>query len=504
MRHKGRTISESRPYRDAVDQLFSHAVICHGARSLADLAKLDFAALLEETGLGGIADQIDLAQAMGAIRSKYQVGRVFSEALDALDDRRRAIARKRTYAEVPEKLVALGREFGVSRERARQLEVNLKRTIEATTASEIRRAVRWLRRTIGPAAAPGKFRMTLNLLVGDALTEWRTAVEVAVMAESGYAYLDGVVGDDTFRELIRRTRRRAREFADGVGVIDERGLREALGGERVPEWESLVRNAGLVRMGTSLVLRSTRRVRVYLALWELGDPATRETIARVAGLADNTTLSSLLSSDPLFVRLTKDKWGLAAWTDDPYEGVVTEIVKRIDRAGGEIGIEELLNDIPERFDVLPATVKNYLATKKFIITGGYARVVLEPSVPLQDLSDARDVLWTRSGVPVLRFIVGTHHLKGNSQKVPVAVAQHLGVALDGSTKIPFTRPAGVDAASVIWRSYDPNGPEIGRLREALLESGASPGDEVFLVLKQDGLRLLSEGSTLLKRKPSRG
>jgi len=95
-----------------------------------------------------------------------------------------------------------------------------------------------------------------------------------------------------------------------------------------------------------------------------------------------------------------------------------------------------------------------------------------------------------------------HHLKGNSQKVSVAVAQHLGVGLDGSIKIPFEHPRGVDDASVIWRSYDPNGPEIGRLREALLESGVQPGEEVFVVLRREGLRLLTDASQFVNRKPA--
>ena len=249
------------------------------------------------------------------------------------------------------------------------------------------------------------------------------------------------------------------------------------------------------------MLRDTRRARVFLALREVGEPSRRDVIADLAGLADNSSLSSLLSSDPLFVRFTKDKWGLSAWTDEPYEGVVEAIVKRISEAGGAASIQSLVEEIPARFEVLPATVRNYLGTRKFEIDGDVVRVVAAPVAPRKDLAQARDVVWSKEGKPALRFTVGLHHLKGNSQKVSVAVAQHLGVGLDGSIKIPFRHPPGVDDASVIWRSYDPNGPEIGRLREALLECGVQPGDQVFVLLGRQGLRLLTDASRFVRKRP---
>ena len=116
-------------------------------------------------------------------------------------------------------------------------------------------------------------------------------------------------------------------------------------------------------------------------------------------------------------------------------------------------------------------------------------MALVPTSP-EALADARDVVWTARGEPVLRFAAGAHHLRGNSQKISMAVAQHLGVGLDGSAKIPFAHPRGVDAASVIWRSYDPNGPEMGCIREALKATGRRPGEEVHVLLDPAGLRVL--------------
>ena len=447
--------------------------------------KLDFETLVRESGIEGIADEIELI-----VPPPFQVGARFAEALDTLDVRRRTVALKRTYARNPEKLEALGNDFGVSRERARQLEVGLRSALEEQVGEMLREAAEWLRRTTGSAAEEEDFGRALEMLVGDAPKEVRTGAEVAVMEAAGYQRLEWGVGDREFLDLVYKVRSMAPGCANDAGIVDEEELREAAAKDPVPAWDLAVRNAGLVRVGDYLMLRDTRRARVFATLETLGKPVTRPELAAAAGLSDNTTLSSLLSSDPLFVRLTKDKWGLVDWTDNPYEGVVTEIVKRIERAGGEVAAEALLQEIPERFEVLQATVRNYLATRKFEVRDGMVRVVNAPFAPRQPLSEARDVVWTPDGDPAIQLEVGSHHLKGNSQKVSMAVAQHFGVGPDGSGKIPFADPRGVDDASLIWRSYDPNGPEMGRLREAMEAVGAEPGDTVTVILRTDGLRMV--------------
>ena len=484
-----------------MERLLGCAVLFHGAETLADLAEIDIATLLEQSGLGNAASNFEFIAAAESLRAEIQIGQEFASVLEGMDERRRIIARRRTYARVPEKLAVLGKEFGVSRERTRQLEVRLRWEVEKAASDTIGRAASWLEKAVGVAARPEKFEMIMGLLAGDAPPQWRTAVEVAIMNAVGYEYLDGVVGSEAFRVLIERAHTLAPGFANEAGVIDADALRERLGAVDVPEWDGLARNAGLVRIRDSLVVRDTRRARVYLALREIGEPSARDVIADVSGLDDNSSLSSLLSSDPLFVRFTKDTWGLSDWTDTPYEGVVDAIIKRIEEAGGEVEVTSLIEDIPARFGVLPATVRNYLGTPKFRVDGDMVRIVAAPIATERDLGAARDVVWSPDGTPVLRFVVGMQHLKGNSQKVSVAVAQHLGVGLDGSVKIPFERPRGVDDASVIWRSYDPNGPEIGRLREALLECGLQPGEEAFVLLAPEGLRVLDDGTELLARNP---
>lgn len=436
------------------------------------------------------------------VSSPGQIGHEFGRALAALDKRRRVIALRRTYAEKPVRLAVLGKEFGVSRERTRQLEVNLLQRVEPSTGELLGQAARWLRSVVGPVAPLDVFAGAMEEVVGDAPPRWRTAAEVALVRAAGYQIMDGVVGDASFREFVDEVRQRARMFSDRVGLIDEEGLRAAISAPPVPRWDAAVHNAGLIRVRGRLALRDTRRARVALALEEARRPLLRQEIAELANLADNTTLASLLSSDKTFVRLTKDAWGLASWTREPYRGVVSEVVKRLERAGGRIEVEALVEELPEQYGVLPATVRNYLSTRKFVVKDGFVSIAPRPRVSTQPLEEARDVMWTPDGKPVLRFPAGEQHLRGNSQKISMAVAQHLGVGLDQSRRVPFAYPRGVDAASVIWRSFDPNGPEMGRVREALQRADVRPGDDVLVLLNRRRLRLLDPWTVLLDEKPS--
>ncbi len=451
--------------------------------------------------LGSIADGLPLPEVVEALRSELAMGADFARALRSQDPRRQTIALKRTWSHAPARLQALGDEFGVSRERARQLEVRLRETVDRDVGRQVREAAQWLMGAIGSAACTDRFRAVLDVLVGDAPAKWRPAAEVAVMNAAGYAFLEGVVGDHEFRDRLEDARLCASEFANDAGVIDEPALRAAIGTMDDTAWEHLTRNAGLARFGCHLLVRDTRRSRVFLALDEAGEPMVRSVISVQADLPDNSSLSSLLSSDPLFVRFTKDKWGLANWTDEPYHGVVEALLRRIREAGGRARIEELVEEISARYEVLPATVRNYLSTRKFRTVDDEVEIVAHPVAAERSLDGARDVLWTKRRQPVLRLLVGAHHLRGNSQKIATAVAQHLGLNPDDSIKVPFVQPRGVDAASVIWRSYDPNGPELGRLRQALERHNAQAGDEVYIRLDRSGLRMFTDGSGLQERRP---
>ncbi len=82
-----------------------------------------------------IEDEADGPDAeLESAQNEKAFGQAVSHALTTLDDRERLIARKRLMDDDPMTLADLGREIGVSRERARQLELRAKRKLAAVLA----------------------------------------------------------------------------------------------------------------------------------------------------------------------------------------------------------------------------------------------------------------------------------------------------------------------------------------------------------------------------------
>jgi RNA polymerase sigma-32 factor len=96
-------------------------------------------AYAEASGQSDLRDRIEDEGAgpdaeLEAEENEQIFGKAVSHALTALDDRERLIARKRLMNDEPMTLADLGREIGVSRERARQLELRAKRKLAAVLA----------------------------------------------------------------------------------------------------------------------------------------------------------------------------------------------------------------------------------------------------------------------------------------------------------------------------------------------------------------------------------
>ncbi len=96
-------------------------------------------AYAEASGQSDLRDRIEDEAAgpdgeLEAAENEKAFGKAVSHALTTLDDRERLIARKRLMDDDPMTLADLGREIGVSRERARQLELRAKRKLAAVLA----------------------------------------------------------------------------------------------------------------------------------------------------------------------------------------------------------------------------------------------------------------------------------------------------------------------------------------------------------------------------------
>lgn len=487
-----------------IQRLAARAVVLGAARSLGDVLGGDLDRLVQ--GDPELADAISILDARdiaGRALDDLSIGTAFTEALEDLDPRQRWIAEHRTLAPEPATLDVAGRHLGLSRESARQLEKGLLAQLRSRIGDPLRVSLDALHSRIGEVTEREAFRGALSDLVSGVSSEIRPMAEELLRHElSDVRTVGDYVVSPRALEAVKRLRARAEELADEHGIVGD--LEPLVAGEDAladVDGPTLLNLVGVDELFGSVVLRRSVRNATLLALKALGRPSTKEEVAERAGVESARSVANQLSALNGVVKVDLRRWGLAEWTDDPYEGVANEIVQRIEEDGGSTLKSRLLQEIPDRFGVARSTVEAYIGTDRFETEDGYVRLSRASDIELRDLSTLSCIVWRPDGAPVYRFDVDARYLDGYSIKVPKEVAYHLGVGLDERTTIECAEPPGSGEVSVIWRSHDLLGPEIGRLRGALELVGARAGDEAFLSLDPDGLCLSLDGAQLKPEAP---
>ncbi|MBS4730562.1 hypothetical protein MSM1_20305 [Mycobacterium sp. SM1] len=231
-----------------------------------------------------------------------------------------------------------------------------------------------------------------------------------------------------------------------------------------------------VRWGTSVADKAVAVLHVS------GVPATAEMIA--AAIGENyhpRAVREALYGDHRFARTTRRTWALREWGLDEYGGVFSEIVKRIDVAGGVIEVETVVADMRTCFpDVAEISVRTYLAAAPgFVTEGGMVRKRTAadgwPTVP--PLRSVRRVFCNGRNEIRVALAVTRDLLRGSGQQVHPAVAAALGIH-PGEHRL-FSGPHG--AIKLAWHLSTTRGPSVGSLRALAASVGAELGDTVVLV-----------------------
>ena len=284
--------------------------------------------------------------------------------------------------------------------------------------------------------------------------------------------------------VIEEIRSHAPIFADDVGLVNVPQLLAGLPDDVDwhQHWPLLQPHTGLHELHGSLSIRDSAKARAKSALMSIGGAATREEIADVCGLSVTQTAGAF-SNIPSVVRATKDQWALKEWVDDEYDGIVGEIIQRIDEDGGATTTERLLRELPEKFSVSSSSVHAYMHTPKFVIRDGCISLANASSVELRPLEDAVHGL-DANGAPYWTFAVESRFFDGYSVLgVPPEFAKALGCEPDGSTYARIENLPMCRDLSIHWRLASTTGASLGYLADALRELGVQPGQVVSVTLK---------------------
>ena len=272
-----------------------------------------------------------------------------------------------------------------------------------------------------------------------------------------------------------------------MGLIDEAALHSELPNESwLPHWETLIGRCGFHRLIGSLALRDTQKATVKAALLSVGEPATRDRIASIAGLTPER-VGSQLSTIPSVVRADMRHWALDEWVDDTYDGIAAEIIQRIEAGGGATPLKGLIAELPRKYGVAEASVRAYADAPQFVVEGGMVRLADESELTLRALGEVMDGREDDGGARYWTFEANERHFKGYSVLgVPPALAVALGCEPNDSATAAIVNLPECRDLSVIWRLTSLAGASLGYVAEPLGRLGVRAGDRVRVVLRGPG------------------
>ena len=464
--------------------LLAAAAELHGAKTLADTLSPEVMRL---------AGRMEIANAIGAIRIDHvakgtpglvsvTLGRL-ALTINAVSETERTIIELRLIRTPSTTLEEVGSQVGVTRERIRQIQIKIERKVQAALGREMQIIASALKESLGQVVAQSEFEYQIDAILPDDLGLATRLLRKAVIDEMGFTLDSGVYLDKQATEELRAIYASTRRLADDVGIVDEQQLITSLpSAEWRRFWPWVREHLGLCDLFGSLSVRDSGKARVKAALISIGHPATPEEITRMCGFSKDKT-GSHLSVIPSVVKADKDRWGLKEWVDDEYDGIVGEIIQRIEEDGGVTTTARVLTELPSKFGVNPMSVRAYMQTPKFVIQDGWISLASKSSVQLGGLDDAIDGR-DHSGSPYWTFVVEDRFFDGYSVTgVPPEFAKALGCAPDACERVRIDNLPDHPDLSIRWPLASTTGASLGYLAEPLQTLGLKPGQRARVAIK---------------------
>ena len=462
-----------------------------GTPTLADALRPDVLRLANRMGVDAPLRSVPLHEAMlGTPGLPAIVARRLNDTLRDLTDGQRTIVQARLAEQRPATLEEVGRRLGVTRERVRQIQTKLAVKIRRALGPEIGVIATTLQEHLDPLVPSQELEQRIDGIIPEASATVTSLCRHALIQAMGLTLDGDFYVDEKAVEVIQDVKSRARELADDAGLIQERALIESLPDERWRRfWPWIRRLCALHRLHGALALRDSAQARTKAALLAIGRPATKEEIGALCGY-EAKQVGSYLANIPSVVRADTERLGIRDWIDDEYDGIVGEIIQRIEEDGGVTTTERLLREIPSKFKVSPTSVQLYMRTARFEIRNGSISLASPTSVRLRHLDDVVHG-HDDGGAPFWTFLVEDRYFQGYSVVgVPPEFAKALGCEPDSGVEVRLDNLPDCRALSLNWRLSSLTGASLGRVAEPLRRLGLQTGDRARVTIVADrSLRL---------------
>ena len=467
--------------------LFAITEEFYGTHTLADALELDLLRIADSLGIVPALDSRPIGELTRGRSIRKAIVSRLEELCAKMSGPRRRILIERIWATRPETLQVLAMRTGVTRERIRQIQEQVVAEVEGAVGTEmdIVAAIVRARLPLVPREAELD-RAIAELLGGSAPNSTEVGARQMLRSRLQYSVVDGKCFSKEALDVARQLRADARALADDVGLVEEADLRSVLSGDQwCPHLQELIALAGLCVVSSRLAVRKTRKARAKAALLQIGRPATREEIGKVAEI-DGERVGAQLSAIPSIGRVDLARWWLVDDMDHVYKGIPEEITAVIRQDGGATTLTKLLEELPRRFGVSPQSVRVYAKTPQFARQGGYVSLADTSTLELRGLWEVVDGY--DDGAPYWTFFVYDRYLSGYSLVgFPPELAQHLGCEPNGKRRIAVGYPDGCRELSINWRLASTVGVSVGYLADPLQRLGVREGDRARLIIRRTDL-----------------
>lgn len=476
------------------------AMDSRGATTVADLLAAlggplpaDLSEAIAELGQFAVVDILPTA------RTPRETSTMIVDFLDSIGSDARFVVERhiaKPSGRIPT-LESLGESGGVTRERIRQIvSRGIERAQQMRGVAEYR-LLSWraaeLRRTLGSAcrvASPAVDAAIQRAARGFADPAECSACEFMLWLAGEYREHDGwwISGETGRLEIVLRS---VRSVLQGQWLLERQGLVDSISEAGIvinvddadiaelTGWRSIGAD-WWVRWDGSLGDKAERVLRLALRAIQPGE--LNEMIGE--GHA-KSSVQNVLSSDGRFTRVSMDlEFALTDWGWEEYSTAAQEIVERIERAGGEAVLDDVVIELFNQFGLKEGTVRAYAASPAFVVAGGRIRVRREDEpVQVNDRIASAPGLYVRAdGCVVFHFQVDADVLRGSGRSIPNPLSVALGVRPGDARDFSA---GGVGRVRVSWPATAVTGAAIGSTRGIAERVGAQLGDVLRLLFDPD-------------------
>jgi hypothetical protein len=415
--------------------------------------------------------------------SPESVADQFDRVIQGLDGRYQRMLVGRVFAWQPKTLEEMGQEFGVTRERARQLEVKARAKLSNFVAGDnlVADVAMLLQKQFRGVRPLAEILAEMPALSREVPAVGQPAWRVFDVLDESYEIADGWCAQPSLEEVRRDTGVSLDESSDPFGVVRVADV-TLFGAEAgaIPWLEDWLRYLGYELRDEFVLLKTASLNDMAAAVLSIeGSPLTLEELHRKIGRGALESLRNQVGTDSAFTKVDREHFALTEWGMEGYTSIRGEIGKLLEQAGGELPLATVVEILVGRFAVSPNSVTVYAGSPPFQVMNGIVRNQTRKMAGAGKNPAKVQGYYRRGEDWLYRTTVTFDHLRGSGWPASTALSTILNMAPGQYVELP-SRLGNQKF------SYKGHQPAYGSIKRFLEDLDLGIGDEIFLVFRGDG------------------